>query len=283
MDEMQSVGNPTFQNCMNELKPIRMFGFSATTDGLFNNTDKLLVGLFGRDLIYFPYTDAEEADAVVPGVVYMLNMPKDFKMQNYSSIESKMKYGIKSCEARHELIGEVCKNIPDTWQTILFVDHVKDHLIPLYKYLPKETKYLHRESSKKAVGSFALTNKQQKTTAEEFANNEFQYLMATDAFRAGVDIPNCRVVIQAAGGSSKVEVLQEALRGSRILTEEQRNKFNLSEKTHFILIDLMDNHDEVLNGMAKKRIQYYREQGWKIHTVDSVSEIDWHQKNHKII
>jgi superfamily II DNA or RNA helicase len=281
VDEMQSAGSPTFRNCMNHMKPVRMFGFSATTDGLFNNTDKLLVGLFGEDLIYFPYTEAEDVDAVVPGVVYMCKMPENYYMPNYSSIENKIKHGIKKCDTRHEIIGEVCKDIPEGWQTIIFVDHVKDHLIPLYKYLPTEAKYLHRESNKKAAGSFALTNKEQKNTAESFSRNEFQFLVATDAFRAGVDIPNCRVVIQASGGSSKVEVLQEALRGSRILPEEQRKKFNLTEKTHFILIDLMDNHDDVLHGMAKKRIQYYKEQGWAVHVVDSIKQIDWLQINTK--
>jgi len=279
VDEMQSCGSPTFRNCMEQVKPIRMFGYSATTDGLFNNSDKLLIGLFGEDLIYFPYTEAEGVDAVVPGVVYMFNMPKDFTIPEYSTIENKLKHGIKSCEVRHEMLGEVCKHIPPDWQTIIFVDHVKDHLIPLYKYLPTSTKYLHRESSKKSVGSFALTDKEQKNISEGFARNEFQYLMATDAFRAGVDIPNCRVVIQASGGSSKVEVLQEALRGSRILPAETREKYNLTEKTHFILVDFMDNHDSVLHGMAKKRTQYYKEQGWHVHVVDSITQVDWYQKN----
>ena len=277
VDEMQSCGSPTFRNCTELVKPIRMFGFSATTDGLFNNTDKLLIGLFGEDLIYFPYTEAEDANAVVPGVVYMVKMPENFTITNFATIENKFKHGIKNCDKRHEILGDACKHIPTDWQTIIFVDHVKDHLIPLYKYLPTETKYLHRESSKKSVGSFALTEKEQRKISESFANNEFQYLIATDAFRAGVDIPNCRVVVQASGGSSKVEVLQEALRGSRILPEETRAKYGLTPKTHFMLVDLMDNHDPVLEGMAKKRIQYYKEQGWKVHTVDSVDQIDWFQ------
>jgi superfamily II DNA or RNA helicase len=274
VDEMQSSGSPTFKNCLNYLKPVRLFGFSATTEGLFNNADKLLTGMFGEDLIYFPYEDAEQAEAVVPGVVYMLRLPDSLHM-NYSSIEAKLKYGIKTCSIRNELIGNVCGLIPKNWQTIIFVDHVKDHLIPLYKYLPQDTKYLHRESSKKAVGSFALSNRQQRETADSFSKNEFQFLVATDAFRAGVDIPNCRVVIQAAGGSSKVEVLQEALRGSRILTEEQQANYNLPPKTHFVLIDFMDNHDAALKGMAEKRIKYYEEQGWKIHKIDHPSEINW--------
>ena len=275
VDEMQSAGQDTFQKALKQMRPKRVFGYSATTEGIFNNTDKLLKGLFGEDLIYFPYEDAEAAGAVVPGMVYMIRIPEDIMMPNYSTFETKLKYGIKQYAARNKLIGEACSLVPEDWQTIVFIDHVKDHLIPLYKYMPKDTKYLHRESSKKNVGSYALSPKQQNKIIEEFSNNEFKMLVASDAFRAGVDIPNCRVVVQASGGSSKVEVLQEAYRGSRILSEEYIKKFDLSPKTHFVLIDFMDNHDSVLEGMAKKRIKYYEEQGWEVKTVNSPDEIDW--------
>lgn len=275
VDEMQSAGQETFQNALKQMRPRRVFGYSATTEGIFNNTDKLLKGLFGPDLIYFPYKDAEEAGAVVPGFVYMVKMPEDLISGNYNTFESKLKYGVKQCNKRNEIIGKVCTLIPDNWQTIVFIDHVKDHLIPMYRYMPRDTKYLHRESSKKSVGTFALTAKQQNKTIEEFSNNEFKILIASDAFRAGVDIPNCRVVVQASGGSSKVEVLQEAYRGSRILTSEQKEKFNLPDKTHFVLVDFMDNHDPTLEGMAKKRMKYYEEQGWTVRTVDLPEDITW--------
>lgn len=276
VDEMQSAGQETFQTALKQMKPYRMFGFSATTEGIFNNTDKLLKGMFGEDLIYFPYEEAEEAGAVVPGMVYMIKMPSNYILDSYTSFENKLKHGIKRCEARNELIGKACSLIPKEWQTIVFIDHVKDHLIPMYKYMPQDTKFLHRETSKKNVGAFALTPKQQTKTIEEFSNNEFQILVASDAFRAGVDIPNCRVVVQASGGSSKVEVLQEAYRGSRILTDEQMKQFDLPPKTHFVLVDFMDNHDASLESMAKKRMKYYEEQGWTVKVIDTPEQIDWY-------
>jgi superfamily II DNA or RNA helicase len=276
VDEMQSAGQDTFQKALNQMRPKRVFGYSATTEGIFNNTDKLLKGLFGEDLIYFPYEDAEAAGAVVPGMVYMVRLPDDLIIENYTNFESKFKYGIKKCDTRNQLIGRICGMIPSDWQTIVFIDHVKDHLIPLYKYMPKDSKYLHRESSKKNVGVFALSSKQQNKIIEEFSNNEFKILTASDAFRAGVDIPNCRVVVQASGGSSKVEVLQEAYRGSRIITDEQMAQFGLQPKTHFVVVDFMDNHDPTLEGMAKKRIKYYEEQGWAVKIVDKPEEITWY-------
>lgn len=275
VDEMQSAGQETFQNALLQMRPLRMFGYSATTEGIFNNTDKLLKGMFGEDLIYFPYEDAENAGAVVPCMVYMVKLPDNLIMENYTSFESKLKHGIKNCAVRNQLIGRVCSLIPKEWQTIVFIDHVKDHLIPMFKYMPTDTKYLHRESSKKNVGAFALTPSQQNKTIAEFSDNEFQILIASDAFRAGVDIPNCRVVVQASGGSSKVEVLQEAYRGSRILTEEYMKKFDLPPKTHFVLVDFMDNHDSTLEAMAKKRMKYYEEQGWTVNIVDTPAQIDW--------
>jgi len=275
VDEMQSAGQETFQQCLKQMKPYRLFGYSATTEGIFNNTDKLLKGLFGEDLVYFPYEDAEAAGAVVPGMVYMIRLPDELIIDNYTNIENKFKHGIKKCDKRNELIGKACSLIPKEWQTIVFIDHVKDHLVPMYKYMPKTARFLHRESSKKNVGAFALTPKQQTKTIEEFSNNEFQILIASDAFRAGVDIPNCRVVVQASGGSSKVEVLQEAYRGSRILTDEQMKRFDLTPKTHFVLVDFMDNHDSTLEGMAKKRMKYYEEQGWTVKVVDNPQQIDW--------
>lgn len=275
VDEMQSAGQDTFQNCLKQMKPYRMFGFSATTEGLFNNSDKLLKGLFGEDLIYFPYEEAEQAGAVVPGMVYMVKLPADVMPVSQNGIENKLKHGIKKCDKRNELIGRVCALIPKEWQTIVFIDHVKDHLVPMFKYMPKDTRFLHRESSKKNVGAFALTGSQQTKTIKEFSNNEFQILIASDAFRAGVDVPNCRVVVQASGGSSKVEVLQEAYRGSRILTDEQRKIFDLTPKTHFVLVDFMDNHDPVLESMAKKRMKYYEEQGWTVNIVESPTQITW--------
>jgi superfamily II DNA or RNA helicase len=276
VDEMQSAGQDTFQSALQQMRPKRIFGYSATTEGIFNNTDKLLKGLFGEDLVYFPYEDAEAAGAVVPGVVYMIKLPDNLpSLAGVQTIENKLKKGIKQCVTRNELIGKVCSKIPDNWQAIVFIDHVKDHLIPLYKYMPKDVKFLHRESSKKNVGSFALSGKQQNEIIQEFSDNKFKTLIASDAFRAGVDIPNCRVVVQASGGSSKVEVLQEAYRGSRILTQEYMDRFNLPPKTHFVLVDFMDNHDPTLEGMAKKRIKYYEEQGWLVKTIDTVEQINW--------
>ncbi len=272
-DEIQQYTGDFSIDTLTKMTPVRVVGYTATDKNLFNNADKLLTGLFGERLVHVSYDRAVECGAVVPGYVYMLKTPQISMNQN--TVEGKIKIGIQTNELRNKLIGKVCSAVPNNWQTLVFVDHIINHLIPLYKHMPEGTRYLHRNAYKNEVGAFALVPNQQKQIIEEYKANKIQHMIATDAFRAGVDIPNVRVVVQAAGGSSEVEVLQEAFRGSRILSAEQQNLLNVDKKTHFILIDFQDNHDSTLQAMAEKRQKIYEKQGWVVKRISSLSEIDW--------
>lgn len=275
VDEIQATTGETISDSLTRILPIRSFGYTATDKGLFNNADKLIKGLFGERLIHIDYQEAQATKAVVPCTVYFVNT-SDNVMISATTLEGKISQGIKNCTERNKLISAVCCKVPENWQTLVFVDHILDHLIKLHKEMPLGTRYIHRESNKTKAGSYALSNKQQNQTIKDFTDNKFQYLLATDAFRAGVDIPNCRVVVQASGGSSEIEILQEAFRGSRTLAQERQEELGVTPKTHFVLIDFMDIHDPQLEAMSYKRMEIYRKQGWTIKTVDSVEQIDWH-------
>lgn len=274
VDEIQSTTGDSICDILTGVQPIRAFGYTATDKNLFNGADKLLKGLFGDRLVHIEYQEAQDVNAVVPGLVYFVKMRENSPVRG-SSFEAKISSGIKCSDERNKLIGDICAKIPNNWQTIVFVDHVADHLVRLHKNMPVGTKYVHRDASKKSVGAYALTPKQQKETAESFSKNQFQYLIATDAFRAGVDVPNCRVVVQASGGASEVEILQEAFRGSRTLPEDHRAELGVEPKTHFVLIDIMDCHDDKLEAMSLKRKEIYKKQGWKVVDVDSPDQINW--------
>ena len=72
-----------------------------------------------------------------------------------------------------------------------------------------------------------------------------------------------------------MELLQEAYRGSRILPENLQRALDVTPKTHLVLIDFLDLHEPALEGMARKRMEIYRKQGWAIHEVESPAQIDW--------
>lgn len=276
IDELQSTAGEEISSILCQMRPVRIFGYTATDKGMFNKAEKLIKGLFGERLVYIPYKEAEESCAVVPVSVWFIKMPTDV-MVTAASMEGKIRHGIKRCKTRNELIGRVCQLVPNSWQTLIFVDHIADHLIPLHKELPQGTRFIHRDTNK-ALGAYAMTPKQQRGVIEQYQQNDFQYLMATDAFRAGVDIPNCRVVVQASGGTSEVELLQEAYRGSRIMTERQLKALGVEQKTHMVLIDFLDLHEPSLEAMSRKRMEIYRKQGWAIHEVSDPAQIDWNYR-----
>jgi len=273
MDEVQCATGDKIQKVLTSIRPLRAFGYSATDRGFFNGADKLLKAFFGERLLHIDYPEAEADGAVVPGLVYMLRTPEC--LMDYKTIEAKIRHGIKTYTPRNALVGAVAKSIPPNWQTIIFVDTVADHLIELFGVCPIGTRYLHRNSDKGTAGKFALSPKQQNEIVDDFAANKFQFLIATDCFRAGADIPNVRVVIQASGGASTVEVLQEAYRGSRTLPESRRIELGVEPKEFFVVVDFQDNHDEVLQNMARKRKELYAKQGWQVVEISSPSEIKW--------
>jgi len=272
VDEIQGTTGAKILEVLIQAHPIRIFGYTATDQNLFNNADKLIRGLFGERLVFVPYQEAQEDGAVVPCVVYFVKMPETAFIDAVT-IESKIIKGIKRNEIRNKLIGAICNLVPENWQTLVFVDHIEDHLVKLYKYMPNGTKFFHRGSKKKALGGFALSDKEQKVVIQDFRDQKFQYLIATDCARAGVDLPNLKVVVQASGGTSQVELLQEAFRGAR----------TAPGKEFFVLIDIMDCHDGTLENMSLKRRDIYKSQGWVIKEVDSPKDIDWNSYNAPIL
>ena len=280
IDEMQGTTGDVIQDVLTGIRPRRIFGYTATDENLFNGADKVLKGLFGERLINIPYEEALEANAVVPGVVYFVETPD--VVVSAQNFEGKLSQGVKRCKPRNQLIAKICTLVPEKWQTLVFVDHITDHLVELYKLMPAGTKYIHRGTSKKDHGTYALSEKQQDQIIRDFTDGQTRTLIATDAFRAGVDIPQLRVVVQAASGSSEIEVIQEALRGSRTLSKERGEALGVDEKTHFVLIDFLDGHDPTLANMAQKRMNYYRKQGWKIKVVKKPEDIDWYDFGDKL-
>lgn len=274
VDELQSATGDEFTRMMCSMSPVRVFGYSATDRGMFSKSERLVEGLFGERLIFVPYQEAERQEAVVPVTVWMVRVPKH-RLFTANSMEARLRRGIQLHEDRNELVGRICQNVPAGWPVLVFVDKIKDHLVPLHARMPQGTRWLHRETSRRTLGAYALTAAQQAETIRDYQEGKFQFLLATDAFRAGVDVPHCRVVVQASGGTSEVELLQEAYRASRTLPAERAAELGLPPKTHAVLVDFLDQHDPALLNMSEARMRIYRKQGWLVREADGPAQIDW--------
>lgn len=275
VDEIQKSTGDVIQQVLMDIAPIRMFGFTATDEGMFTGTDKLLKGMYGERMVDIPYDEAVEIGAVVPCKAYMISVPNHDYIDG-RSFDTILSRGLKKYKERNNLIGRVVASVPEGWQTLTFVNHVKDHLAEVYKYMPSGTRYVHNGASKKTYGQLSMKPKEVKQTLEDYENAEFQHLIATDMLREGADFPNIRVVVQAGGGTSVIELEQEAGRGARILTPAVMEKLEVTdEKTHFVLIDFVDKQNDKLLKMSLTRADFYTSKGWEVHFIDKVEDIDW--------
>lgn len=274
MDEIQESTTPTVQDCLVRMNPMRIYGLTATDEKLFSGADKVIKGVFGERIVEVLYDQGVDNGAVVPCEVFMIRTGKSERWFGKEH-RSRIIKGIKMYDKRNDLVASVCSAVPEGWQTIVFVETIKDHLKELYERMPKGTKFVHRNSDKKDINGLALSTKQQDEICAEFSRNEFQYLLATEALEAGTDFPNLRVVVIANGGSSYIGLTQKAGRGARILPESLRAELNVEPKEKFILIDFYDEHDEFLEAQSEKRLEIYKSHNWKINIVDNIEQIVW--------
>jgi superfamily II DNA or RNA helicase len=86
-------------------------------------------------------------------------------------------------------------------------------------------------------------------------NGDDDLLVATNIFNEGVDIPELKSVVIAAGGSSSIQALQRIGRGMR----------RTDSKSRFYVYDLLDSGQRWMERHAKARQRAYRSEG---HTVN---------------
>lgn len=279
-DEIQDSTGPDFQLTLSGITPIRVVGLTATDEGMFAQTDKVIKGVFGERLCHIEYREALDVGASVPIVVWMVNMPKT-ELPIEGTIQRKLTKGIRRNKTRNKLVGDIVTSIPKDWQSLTFVNYVDKHLTHLHPYMPAGTGFLHRDSDKKKLEKYALTPKEQKEVIHDYLKGKFPHLIATNAFKQGIDIPNLRVLIQASGGSSEVEITQESGRVTRILPEELRKELGVTKKTHGVVVDIYDRHDSQLQSMSEARLKIYKNLGYEVHLVDSPDQIKWDYIPHK--
>jgi len=83
-------------------------------------------------------------------------------------------------------------------------------------------------------------------------DSRIDFIISTKVFAEGVNVPELRTVINAAGGKSVIETLQQVGRGSR----------RTDGKNRFIVYDIGDKGNRWLHAHAKERIRAMRREGF---------------------
>lgn len=173
---------------------------------------------------------------LVPCRVLMVRLPPSFRVVETG--RALYGAGISRCAERNAvMIGAAAE----------LIRHGKRVLI-----LTKEVE--HSREIARALGPTCLQvdgsdNSQVAPALEALAAGTARAVCGTNVIGEGVDIPSADALVYAAGGRSKVRVVQDFY---RVLTG------GVAGKTHGIVVDCADNHNDHLVEAAARRLALYR-------------------------
>jgi len=96
------------------------------------------------------------------------------------------------------------------------------------------------------------------TVFDKFKKGEIRGLVCSPVLEEGIDVRGIKVVVLAAGGKSKIKLLQRIGRGMR----KQKGKFDV------LVVDFYDDEIPLLKRHSKARFKVYTEQGYTIDLED---------------
>jgi len=102
------------------------------------------------------------------------------------------------------------------------------------------------------------SQKQREAALERLVRGDIDYIVCSDVFVLGIDVPELRSVVNAAAGKSTIQALQRIGRGSRV-TEDKKT---------FEVYDIFDIGVDNLHNHAQARRREYKREGYEVREVE---------------
>ena len=270
VDEPHAIASPSRLVAMGNFKRARVYGFGATTDGRFDNADHIITGLVGPVLAQRTFKEAVAEGAICPIKVFVLRIP----FANFQPASRDNAYGWLIHD-NHEMASLVAQieqqQIPQDWQTIVFVDEVKQAVV-------MNLLIAHGVS---AIAS-KMSKAERQAMFEAMKEGRIKRCMATRIYSTGVTFPDLRCVINACGGGGSITGTQKPGRLAQI-----RPGKKCGYLIDFLLYcpevdeDYGENPGYDANrpkwGLVTRdcwsRIRTYQELGYEVQFVDKVQDI----------
>lgn len=218
-DEVHTVSEARAETVMQATKALR-YGLSATPFGRFDNSDKVIEGLFGPIVYQCTYAEAIAVGAVVPIKVCWLDCPEPEGWRHYNTHDANYRHGIWRNERMHALVGRLWAAIPAELQALAIVDKL-EHMNGLVPALNGVTCVHAQNSAKHFEGNSLVGNlhpvkdRERDTIYEKLASGELKRVLSTGIYRQGVNFPQLAVLVNLAGMKSDIIAGQLPGRASR--------------------------------------------------------------------
>lgn len=244
----------------------RNFGLSASHDMRFDNKDLRMHGVFGPIILKVDYSQAEDANMVVPLKIKWSSVVMDYDpcgSAGDNDVEHK-RAGLWRNTHRNQIISEQAREYDEDTQVLITVDTL-EHALNLKKLLPEFT-LVYMENGltparkKQAVKDGFISSSEPYMTIDRRAKltNQFELgtlkkVIATTVWNVGVSFNSLQVLIRADGGSSTINDIQIPGRVSR----------TAEGKTHGVVHDFLDQFNHRYKIRAKGRAKSYSNEKWE--------------------
>ena len=273
-DEIQTAASDGYQRVVNSMNNLRMaLGFTGTIPkeperalkirALFGET---LVNVNNKEMIergfstnikikFLDYNYPHDLQARVERELAINRVPK--AQQSLMRYQYAYREGIIDNQNRNELIAKLAIKLAKDEQkkgtklaTLIIVNSI-EHGENIVKEIDKlnltnevDYDFIHGDSSQE----------ERERAFKELGEGKTQILVASKIIEAGIDLPFLKNLIYCSGGKSYVSVLQ---RLGRLLRLGKGKK-------ECIVYDIVDRQHSLLYEHAKKRLKYYKDEGFEL-------------------
>jgi len=213
-------------------------GPSATPLDRADGLDPLTIGLLGPVLYEKPLRELQQDGTLTQGRVVFHPYRSDVRLDHVQSWQDTRERGIVANSVRNELIVELVKtSTPPIFVLVLETVHG----------LRLRHAILQEGMDVEFVEGANATSLRERHL-EALRSGKIKAIVATSVFDEGVDVPQLRTVINAAGGKSTIQAIQRLGRAVR----------KLPGKTDFTFHDFIDDGNDWLRRHTRLRAETYQ-------------------------
>jgi superfamily II DNA or RNA helicase len=221
------------------------FGVSATPLEREDEADYRAIEALGPLIHEIPVETLFELGHLARPEILMVEFPQPRMTGSYPEV---YEAGVVLSDARNALVAKLAARYHAPRPTLIFFKSIY------------HGKVLAREIGKTAVVevvSGVHGTKQRDKARGRLTHGHTEVLITSKIFNKGIDIPEARSGINAAGGASRIDALQKVGRGMRVVPG----------KTTFRYWDILDTGNYNLEDHARKRMEAYRSRNYNVRVV----------------
>jgi len=267
VDEPHVVATGPRASALAQFSNARMLAFGATTEGRWEGNDIMITGLFGPVLSEITYPEAVQEGAICPIEVKFIRVPfKHFPVGTRATAYRKL----------HEhpnylsTIREIDQKIPADWQTLFFISNERQG----------ETITENVSGSTLAMAKLMKSAAERRELFERLKRGDINRCVCSNIYSTGVTIDGVRCAVNCAEGGANILSIQkpgrlaELKEGKRagymidflfeVTGGEERYEHTPSNRRMWSLV----------TGDCRARIESYRDKGYSVEVLDSVSDLE---------